>query len=500
MGLRRTFVLVLLAVPFVASALTLEEIQQRLQGLLQRVSVLKQELQVRETQKPPLPSNLPCLSLGRTLRAGMEGQDVKKLQDFLIGAGELAKGNATGYFGPLTEAAVQKWQTAASIVSSGKPASTGFGIVGPKTRKAILTACKNRIVESRAAPVRSCPAEGGVPSSACATTWQKGYDAGGCSTGYVCVENQSPSPVLPLVASSSIALLEPLAGSIVTGGSTLTISWRSQNIQAGSVSISLIDATGKEIGEIARGLSHSGVYRWKIPAESSCADGESASYCIEKFSLCEGNSSICSLPPGTYLVRVILGVEVRDSETFQIAGTAASGLPKTFVGAPVASSSQNASSGASAASSACIHEGQPYEEGATLSVQCVSGNCPSSGTGYITGACTKGRWCIPETTYCASVLTAIDVKAYEGGGAAPIGSGYNVSCPQEGWRVYLSCPYGGCTTGWNVCRGGSWVLDSTQQTVIVGMQGPCESGKVWCGIGYGFGCVVANQCVNGKAL
>lgn len=39
----------------------------------------------------------------------------------------------TGYFGNLTEAAVKRFQTTQGIISSGTPASTGYGRVGPQT-------------------------------------------------------------------------------------------------------------------------------------------------------------------------------------------------------------------------------------------------------------------------------------------------------------------------------------------------------------------------------
>lgn len=40
----------------------------------------------------------------------------------------------TGYFGPLTLKAVQRFQTKYGIVSSGSPSTTGYGRVGPRTR------------------------------------------------------------------------------------------------------------------------------------------------------------------------------------------------------------------------------------------------------------------------------------------------------------------------------------------------------------------------------
>lgn len=78
----------------------------------------------------------------RTLKLGMYGEDVKKLQIKLnqdpdtrvsdIGAGSM--GNETTYFGSLTENAVKRFQCKHKIICSGDPESTGYGLVGPKTR------------------------------------------------------------------------------------------------------------------------------------------------------------------------------------------------------------------------------------------------------------------------------------------------------------------------------------------------------------------------------
>ena len=75
-----------------------------------------------------------AVEITRTLSRGVSGDDVKELQHFLIG-NNLLFSQATGFFGRLTEGAVKKFQCSEHIVCSGGPASTGFGVVGPKTRK-----------------------------------------------------------------------------------------------------------------------------------------------------------------------------------------------------------------------------------------------------------------------------------------------------------------------------------------------------------------------------
>src|SRR4051794_35288032 len=78
-----------------------------------------------------------CISLGTNLSRGSRSFSVELLQEFLIAGNYLAPGNNTGYFGPLTQTAVQSFQMAQDIVSSGSPATTGWGNVGPRTRAAI---------------------------------------------------------------------------------------------------------------------------------------------------------------------------------------------------------------------------------------------------------------------------------------------------------------------------------------------------------------------------
>ena|SRR6185436_5450608 len=69
-----------------------------------------------------------------TLDPGATGADVTELQLYLAKDPAIyPEGLVTGYYGPLTVAAVQRFQCTYGIVCSGDLASTGYGRVGPVT-------------------------------------------------------------------------------------------------------------------------------------------------------------------------------------------------------------------------------------------------------------------------------------------------------------------------------------------------------------------------------
>ena len=72
--------------------------------------------------------------VGRTLKLGSYGEDVKAIQMKLLGSGYMT-GNADGIYGALTKAAVKRFQKAYSAIYGLKP----DGVVGPKTWVAINT-------------------------------------------------------------------------------------------------------------------------------------------------------------------------------------------------------------------------------------------------------------------------------------------------------------------------------------------------------------------------
>ena len=82
-----------------------------------------------------------CPLITKNLSFGSRGPEVIQLQQYLISQGLLAPDSATGYFGKLTEAVMQQWQSARGVVSSGTAATTGYGAVGPKTRAVLASAC-----------------------------------------------------------------------------------------------------------------------------------------------------------------------------------------------------------------------------------------------------------------------------------------------------------------------------------------------------------------------
>jgi peptidoglycan hydrolase-like protein with peptidoglycan-binding domain len=98
----------------------------------------------------------------RTLFRGMRGTDVTALQQFLITKNLLSSDSATGYFGALTEASVRAFQSKNAIVSSGTPATTGYGAVGPRT-KAAMAASSPIGTSQSSAPQESKP---GISSGA----------------------------------------------------------------------------------------------------------------------------------------------------------------------------------------------------------------------------------------------------------------------------------------------------------------------------------------------
>lgn len=95
---------------------------------------------------PLLATAASCPNLTRNLSFGSRGSDVVQLQQFLISQNLLAAGSDSGYFGRLTQSAVQKFQCRLMNLCSGSPSTNGHGATGPKTRASVLRACNTTIL------------------------------------------------------------------------------------------------------------------------------------------------------------------------------------------------------------------------------------------------------------------------------------------------------------------------------------------------------------------
>lgn len=105
-----------------------------------------------------------CPTITRTLGYNSKGADVSALQTYLASDKAVyPEGIVSGYFGRATEKAVQRFQASRKIVSSGTPASTGYGSVGARTRAA-LAACNS------GAPAQTTPATTTPPTTALPVT------------------------------------------------------------------------------------------------------------------------------------------------------------------------------------------------------------------------------------------------------------------------------------------------------------------------------------------
>lgn len=84
-----------------------------------------------------LPLAARAYTFTNQLDYGDRGADVSALQQVLKDLSFFTYPDITGFFGSVTQTAVQAFQSAKSIVSSGTPETTGYGRVGPATLAAL---------------------------------------------------------------------------------------------------------------------------------------------------------------------------------------------------------------------------------------------------------------------------------------------------------------------------------------------------------------------------
>lgn len=138
-----------MAAPLFAAAQTVDQ-QAQLNALLQMLAQLQAQLAAQTgggttvatpVQQPVTSSWHTCLSYSMNLKEGFFDTSgnpgpIASLQQYLQSTGDFNH-EPTGFWGPLTTAAVRSWQAKNGIVSSGTPETTGFGVLGPRTRDAL---------------------------------------------------------------------------------------------------------------------------------------------------------------------------------------------------------------------------------------------------------------------------------------------------------------------------------------------------------------------------
>ncbi len=131
----------MLSVAFAAPAFAQTDVASQIATLLAQIKALQVQI-AQLSGQPASASAGTCVSLSYNLYADQTDAttngEVTKLQQFLAQDSSIYPSRlVTGYFGPMTETAVQRWQATHGVVSSGSADTTGYGYVGPKTRTAI---------------------------------------------------------------------------------------------------------------------------------------------------------------------------------------------------------------------------------------------------------------------------------------------------------------------------------------------------------------------------
>lgn len=371
-------------VPFFAYAQTVD-----VQALLAKIQALQSQLANMQGS-----SNF-CDLPTHTLRRGSSGDDVSRLQQFLArDTSVYPEASITGYYGALTELAVQRWQIKNGIVLSGTAATTGFGAVGPKTLAAMRTVwC---LPASTTAAPFILPKDVTLTNSSAQT------------------QSATATTTAPVQQSAQIVVTAPVASTSIQKGSILVTSWKSTNAPLGAtVSVSLSTPFGTKLGILRSGLNSTGTYYWTIPAANTSSTGGacdgSAIDCISQLAGATGDcTTLCSITEGLYVIYAQLvhgGKELAhaQSASFWIGTPSASNAGTLNFGGSGTSSYSSSfvqnnswtSTEMSTLPQSCLYSGVPYSDGIALEITCADVRIPGQGCGTFGGmklTCKNGVW------------------------------------------------------------------------------------------------------------
>lgn len=216
MHLRRVLTVILLGIvlpfatglPAQAGALTVDELQAQIADLLAQVGQLQEQLKSTQVLIPS--TYALCPQLGRVLSRGAEGDDVSSLQTYL-GV------QKTGYFGAVTERAVQKLQEKVGLMPANSVAAGGYGVVGPRTRAAIYAACGSSV--QGGAMSTNDMLSVSVRGLAISSTVTVNAKSSCAAQQYVLdFGDGTPSPVIPIAANTCHAIQKTFVHTYATSG------------------------------------------------------------------------------------------------------------------------------------------------------------------------------------------------------------------------------------------------------------------------------------------
>jgi len=210
------------------STVTASSTVSLIQSLYAEVQTLEAQIALLQAATPTTtPSTAPAsptttcapLVLTRNLAPGSKGSDVSALQQFLETQGYYAYPSITGYFGPVTEQAVEAFQSANGIESVGE--------VGPITsaKIATLTATCSMSTASTGTSSTSATTATTTATGVLPLTFGGGGEGGG---------GGPPAPT-PDTTPPTVSLTAPSSGATVSGSSVTLTATASDNVAVANV-------------------------------------------------------------------------------------------------------------------------------------------------------------------------------------------------------------------------------------------------------------------------
>ena len=326
--------LVFFSVPVFSSAQTNAELQAKINALLAQIKVLQEKVSaaptVTTTTTSATVSIASCPNLTRALGVASRGADVTALQVFLKAQGHM-NDEATGYFGALTEAAVKKFQATNNLIASGDTNTTGYGVVGPKTRALITRLCTSASVSQAATTptqTQQCAQATSptAPAISCGGRWEKLMN-NTCHIGWRCVLTSAggnkPPVILAIEGPTSLALdafgswkinaIDPEGGALSYG-----ITWGDEGVEDILKAIAGLGGTFTSASATTHSYAKVGSYTIQVTVKDSAgatatgalvvkvatgAGGVNTSYYNPLASLASTTSaSACTTPWGSNVV------------------------------------------------------------------------------------------------------------------------------------------------------------------------------------------------------